>query len=211
MPHPSEAETSAENHTTFLVRAARGGDQDALDSLFARYLPRICRIAALRMNYRMADFADFEDIAQESLVEAFLHLPHLELCQESSFLNWMATIVQNNIADMRRKSMTIKRGSGRVRPAACFGTTVLMDALSACHRPSPSQAAIANETEAKLEAALLRLDDRHRKVIDLRKLCGMNYSVIAEEMGLGSESSARSLFARALGRLTELLCASPSK
>ncbi len=59
--------------------------------------------------------------------------------------------------------------------------------------------------EERLEAALLQLESRHRRVIDLRRLCGFSYEEIAKEMNLGSEATARSLFARALNKLACLL------
>ncbi len=43
--------------TTCLVLAAQGGDRDALEGLFRRYLPRVRQIVALRLGYSLRDFA----------------------------------------------------------------------------------------------------------------------------------------------------------
>lgn len=202
---PSSASNAAATETVALLMAIRGGDDSALDALFERYYPRVCRIASLRIGCRLVDFVDYEDIVQDSLLEAFLQLPNLEEWEEGRLLNWLAVIVQNNIIDQRRRSQTLKRGEGRTRPVACLGSTILVESMGKSDLPSPSQLAIANELEDRLESAFLRLDERHRRVIDLRRLCGLSYLDVAEEMKLGGEATARSLFSRALNRLALMI------
>ncbi|KAA3612756.1 MAG: hypothetical protein DWQ01_03360 [Planctomycetota bacterium] len=206
-PPPNEESEAELSHqpTSFLLRAARDGRRPAVDALFERYLPRITRIAALRTGFRLKEFADFEDIVQESMLEAFLHLANLQIGHDGAFLNWLATIVENNIRDQQRRQLAQKRGAGKVRPFGQYGTTLLTQAFFAGQEPTPSQAMEAGEMEVRLENALLQLNERHRRVIDLRRLCGLSYDEIAEQMDLGGAASARSLFARALNQLTSIL------
>ncbi len=124
--------------TAFLINAARKGDASALEILFHRFLPRVNRIASIRMGCRLKEFADHEDIVQESMIEAFLRLPTMDLRHDGAFLNWLATIVENNIRDHRRHLSAQKRGAGLVHPLTDQGSTFLVDALHASNQQSPS-------------------------------------------------------------------------
>ena len=57
--------------TVHLVQAAQGGDRQALEDLFTRYLPRVRQIVSLRMGRRLTKFVEFEDVTQESLLKIF--------------------------------------------------------------------------------------------------------------------------------------------
>lgn len=138
-------------------------------------------------------------------MHAFVSLDRFDHRSEGSFRNWLASIVENRIRDRWRRSTALKRGDGKVRPFSAFGSSVLSESILAGKQATPSQEAVGHETEERLEAALLALDERSRRAIELRRLCGMSYAEVAVEMGLGTESSARAMVARALARLSPLL------
>jgi len=50
--------------TVNLLRSARSGDREALDSLFKRYLPRVRQIVAIRTGQRLRELEDLEDLVQ---------------------------------------------------------------------------------------------------------------------------------------------------
>lgn len=138
-------------------------------------------------------------------MHAFVNLDRFDHRSEGSFRNWLASIVENRIRDQWRRSTALKRGAGRARPFGAYGSSVLSESILVGKNTTPSQEAMGLETEERLEAALLALDERSRRAIELRRLCGMSYAELASEMGLGSESSARAMVARALARLSQLL------
>ena len=193
--------------TQVLIEGACQGDERALAALFTRYYPRTRAIVALRLGTTARKFIDHEDIVQDTLLNAFRSLRDeaVSCRSEGAFLNWLATIAQNNVADRIRRARRDKRGQGGELRFASVGTTALSAALQGQGAPSPSQEAAGLELEERLEEALLALDDRSRQVIELRRLCGMTHEEIAEAMGLGAASSARALLARARAKLAERL------
>lgn len=195
----SLSETST---TAFLIRNAQNGDASAREELFRRHVPRVTRIVALRMRSRFDDLADVEDVVQETLLDACTNLQGFEPRSDGAFRNWLATLAQHNVTDRARRRATLKRGAGIELAAADLTSSILHDGAVADRGASPSEIARANELEQRLERALLELDERHRRVIDLRRLCDMSFGEIAEEMGLSKESSARSLFSRAMSALS---------
>ena len=69
----------------------------------------------------------------------------------------------------------------------------------------PSQIIRGKEFEEKLNEAIEQLDERHRKIIDLRDHCEMSFEEIAAEMSYKKAATMRSLYKRAKGKLRDLL------
>lgn len=186
--------------TQMLIARAQRGDRTAEDQLFARYLARVRQLVSLRMGRRSLDIAELDDAVQETLLDAFRGLERFEPRSEGAFVNWLATLAENNLRDQARRARTRKRE--HVRTGMAHDSSVLTVSVLAGNVPTPSQVAQARETEARLERALLELPERQRRAVELRCLCGMDFGEIAEQLALGSESSARSLFSRAMGALS---------
>lgn len=188
--------------TLQLLASARAGDRRALDELFARLLPRVRAVVALRMNCRETDLWEREDLVQETLLDAFRSLPSFEVRGEGALIHWLARLVQNNLADHARHRNALRRDEGR-RVRRTDRSTVLTDSVLGVEGATPSQFAQADETEERVETALLALEERQRRVIELRRLCELSFEEIATELGLGGASSARSLYSRALAELAQ--------
>ena len=90
-----------EDPTTCLVLAAQGGDRDALEGLFRRYLPRVRQIVALRLGYSLRDFADSEDLVQEALLNVFRNLDRFGARSEGRFRYWLTRCVANSMRTQR--------------------------------------------------------------------------------------------------------------
>jgi hypothetical protein len=67
------------------VRGAKSGDRKSLEDLFARYLPKVRRIVALRLGCTLRDFAAYEDMVQEGLLRAFEKLEQFQELSEGGF------------------------------------------------------------------------------------------------------------------------------
>lgn len=186
------------------IRAAQAGDGEALERLFARYLPRVRAMVAVRMGRLQRDCGDLEDLVQETFRDAVVALQHLEHTSDGMFVAWLARCIENNIADHARAGRALKRGGGRVRPFAAMQTS-LSESLFAGREDPASQVAWGNEAEERIERALLTLGSRYREVIALRVHGGLGYRDIAVAMGLPSENTANVLFLRARARLQQVL------
>ncbi len=189
--------------TLALIQAAQSGDRNAEQELFARYLERVRQIVGLRMGKKAGEITDLDDIVQETLLDAFVSLERFEAKSEGAFLNWLATLAENNVRDQVRRSQALKRGGGQQQPAG--GSSILRASGVAGLEATPSQVAVGNELQARIEEAMLALPERSRRVIELRSLCNMDFDEIAKELDLGAESSARSLYSRAMGELSSKL------
>ena len=183
------------------VHAAQSGDEVALDDLFQRYLPRVTRLVAARLGEQWAELANEDDLVQESFVDALKALREGQLATDADFCNWMAKCVQNNIRDQFRRAHAGKRDRHMVRRQADLAESFLTDTILGADTPTPSQCALAHETEARLEEGLRALSSVYREVISLRAYCGMAYREIAKTMGLPSENTANVLFHRARAEL----------
>lgn len=181
------------------VRAARDGDRAALDGLFRRYLPWVLDTVALRLGRRRQDCGAIEDVAQESLLDAFRSIDRFRDRSEGSFRHWLAKIVENNVRDRERRRTAQKRGDGRER---VFRDLFDSEAGGGPEVPgrdsSPSQVASSREDVALVEAALLRLNEKQREILILRDRCGMSFEEVAQAHGLKNAESARTTYRRAL-------------
>jgi RNA polymerase sigma factor (sigma-70 family) len=203
--HNENAPSAADlNVTLGEIRAAQGGDGDALERLFARYLPRVRAMVAARLGRLQRDCGDLEDLVQETFRDAVVALHHLDHDSEGMFVAWLARCIENNIADHARAGRALKRGGGRVRPFAAMQTS-LSESLFAGRDDPASQVARGHEAEERIECALLTLGARYREVIALRVHGELSYREIAATMGLPSENTANVLFLRARARLQQVL------
>jgi RNA polymerase sigma-70 factor (ECF subfamily) len=191
--------------TLVLIRAAQGGDAAALDALFARYLPRVRHIVALRLGWRLRQVIEVDDIVQEVLIDAFQGLERFEPRSEASFRNWLARCVEREITDASRTETRKKRGGGKVRRFGDYDSSFLGSTLFGADTDSPSAGVRADELSQRLEEAILQLPAYQRDLIVLRALCEMSYAEVARELGISREETVRVAYSRALRQLKELL------
>ena len=191
--------------TTRLVGAAQKGDRQALEELFARYLPRVRQIVALRMGARQRKILEVDDIAQETLLGVFKGLERFEHRSQGSFRNWLARCVQSQVAGAARKANAKKRGGGDVRLFCDLAPEGFRSTIFPGRGQTPSEVAEEKEMEERIEGALLALPRHHREVIILRKLCELPYAEVARELGFAEATTARKAYSRAMEKLRELL------
>jgi RNA polymerase sigma-70 factor (ECF subfamily) len=185
------------------VRAARSGDRTALNDLLTCYLPWVRQTVALRLRRSLREWCEFDDIVQESLLDAFRSLGAF-VEHEGSFANWLAGIVLNNIRDAARKSARQCRNPDRVEQRLDGSPSGSAPGI-ASRDASPSQLAQAQELEDRVERAMLALSDAHREILVLRDRCNLQYAEIATQLGFKNEDTARALHHRALRKLEAAL------
>lgn len=191
--------------TTLLIRAAQAGDATAREALFARYLPRVRQIVALRMGQRLRQLIEVDDVVQEVLLDAFQGLEKFEPRSEGSFRNWLARCVEREIVDSARTETRKKRGGGAVRRFSDCDSSLLGSSIFGADATSPSAGVRLDELGERIEEALLQLPAYQRDLIVLRALCEMSYAEIAAELGISREETVRVAFSRALRQLKEQL------
>ena len=182
---PTEAESSL-----VLVRRAHEGDQDAVDKLFARYLPRLQRWAHGRLPAWARGSLDTHDLVQDTFMQVLQRLDQFEPRHEGAFQGYLRQALFNRVRD-------------EIRRATRRGPASELNDDKATADPSPLEQAIGQETLERYEAALARLREEDREAIILRIELGYPYSEIVTALGKPSVAAAHMAVSRALVRLAE--------
>lgn len=183
--------------TLTLLDRARAGDADALDTLIARFLPRLRRWATGRLPGWARDLADTHDLVQETVIQAFKKIDTFEVRGDGALQAYLRQVLLNRI----RKEI---RRAGR-RPEAGALDSQIGDA-----GPSPLEAAIGSEAAERYEAALGRLRRQDREAIVGHVELGLSKKELAEALGKPSANAARMAVERALFRLAREMNAASS-
>lgn len=146
-----------------------------------------------------------EDLTQEVLLQVFRDLGAFQVEPGASFSGWVRMIAQRKLADLWRREKSKKRGGGRVRHLGEFDESGGREHFADANTPRPSMEARLGELHQALQNALAQLDEKDRRVLELRTLQGLSYAEIAPQIGYQKEVTVRSLHLRALQRLQELL------
>lgn len=171
-----------------LVERCRLNDRAAQAELYRRYAKAMFN-AALRIT---GDYAEAEDVLQESFLSAFRELHGYK--GESSFGAWLKRIVVNkSINCLRQRRLAL---------------VPLAEQHDGQADHAPTAADPDEETEQHYRADVLRrciqeLPDGYRVVLTLYLLEGYDHLEIAGILGI-SESTSKSQYSRARQRLREL-------
>ncbi len=168
-----------------LVARAQGGDAEAFEDLYRRYVSRVYAVC-LRLT---ADTGDAERLTQDAFVQAWRKLGTYRA--EAAFSTWLHRLAVNTVWQDRRAS---RRRRTRII------TTDAAAILDGRVEPPPSGAAI------DLERAVAALPERARMVFVLHDVEGYRHEEIAEMMNTSVGTSkaqlhrARALLRKAIGR-----------
>lgn len=143
-----------------LVTCAQAGDMNAFAQLVRDYQNPVIHFC----HRMLGSTQDAEDIAQETFVRVFRHLPRLK--PNAKFSTFLFTVARNLSLNALRDSHKYRRHE-----------PVEQDIESKASGPDGH--ARANETQALVERALATLSPDHREVLLLREMQGMDYDEIA--------------------------------
>ena len=184
---PSDASWES---TLSLLARARAGDEQALNDLFARYIPTLRRWASGRLPHWARNLADTPDLVQETLIQVFRKIEGFEHRGEGALQAYLRQAVMNRIRNEVR--------AAQHRPEVVgLDEELLDDGLS------PLETAIGVEAVERYEAALQRLRDDERELIVARIELGLTYPELATATGKPTPDAARMAVTRALVRLVE--------
>lgn len=176
--------------TLRLLTAARGGDADAMDRLFARYVPGLRQWASGRLPRWARDISDTHDLVQETVLRVFKRLEGFEYRGEGALKAYLRHALMNRIRNEIRRSRSLRAeealDSGIEDPGV-----------------SPFEWAVGGEVLDRYEAALMRLTPVEREHIIARVELGMTYEEMMNALERPSIDAARMTVTRALVRLSE--------
>jgi RNA polymerase sigma factor (sigma-70 family) len=174
-----------------LLLKAQSGNDEALDQLLARYLPRLRRWASGRLPWALRTMLDTEDLVQDAVIKALPHLKTLEIRSQSALKFYLQQALKNRIVDLHKRA--------RCRPEREGEIPEFVQADG----PSPQHAAIVAEEIERYERALGSLRSTEQQAIMLRIEFGYTYGEIAKELRKRSSDAARMAVSRALVRLAD--------
>lgn len=174
--------------TQRLLERAQTGDDQALEQIFARYLPRLMRWATGRLPRAARDVVDTGDLVQDSLLKVVRALRGIRGRYPATFPTYLRTTILNRLRDEARRSAGQPRVTG-------------LDGSEMDPSPSPLEESIGRELAADYEQALLRLDDDDRAALFLRIEMGLHFQEVADAMSKPSPDAARMAVNRAVIRL----------
>ncbi len=174
-------------HDEVLVSAAKSGDAVAFVELSKRHSKMV-----LRRVYRIVkNWEDAEDVLQESLMRAFLHLKDFE--ERSSFSSWLTRIAINFAL------MSLRKKRGHIE----ISMEVIHDDHGIRYRWEPKDPAEGPESrcsrrerEDLLEGAIRKLPPKLRQVVQMKLIDGRSGEEVSQTLGI-SVPAAKSRLARA--------------
>lgn len=168
-----------------LVIAAKNGNGHAFEILVDRHQEKILAVALRYTRVRQ----DAEDVVQQSLQKAFVHLSRFE--GKSSFATWLTRIAVNEALMMLRKERLL----GQV---PLDYSSEIEDAGPRLEipdtRPDPETSCLRQEWVRILSATMVKLRPSMRKAIELRELRELSIEDTAQRMGLSVAAAKGRLF-----------------
>jgi RNA polymerase sigma-70 factor (ECF subfamily) len=188
-----------------LLEEAKHGSATALGTLIEECRCYLLSVANQELPEKLRAKVAPSDMVQDSCLEAQLAFQQFRGQSRDELVNWLRTILLFNISNARRRYCdTAKRQLHRE-----FSLDDLTDQsnapwqLAACE-PSPSQAAIRHEDEARIEKAIEQLPDHFRQAVLLRQREHLTFGEIGQRMNRSAEAT-RKLWARGIEQLQQIL------
>jgi RNA polymerase sigma-70 factor (ECF subfamily) len=145
--------------------------------------------------------ADAEEVCQEAMLKAFVHIPQFRA--EARFSTWLIQITVNEALMRRRRDRTVVMEGLAEHPDE-EGNYTPRD--FADWREIPSEALERKEVRQRLAEALAMLDRKYREVFMMRDMEHLNIQETAEALGI-STASVKTRLLRARLMLRDLLAA----
>lgn len=191
-----------------LVERARGGDREALGTLLTSHERMIFAVCLRTLGDREAA----RDIAQDALVKAIQSLDMFD--GRSRFSTWLTRIAINASLSHLRKQRLRKHASldaparsgsgGGGRSGSSGGGGSGIGSTLPGREPEPSSRIESAETLDRLDEAMAGIDPEQRVLLSLRDVRGLDYTQIADVLGVPVGTVKSRLF-RARAALREAM------
>ena len=148
-----------------LVRRAKDGDTQALETLCGRHAPRVGRLAA----HVLSDPEDARDAAQEALAKLCVKIGQFR--GEAAFSTWLHRLTLNACRDVAQRRAR--------RPH-----DPLLEDVRAGSEDAPERSAELSELRADLRDGLAALPETQARVLVLKDALGFSFEEISAAAGI---------------------------
>ncbi|MGD9719718.1 MAG: sigma-70 family RNA polymerase sigma factor [Pirellulales bacterium] len=183
------------------IAAARAGCEQALNRLFTACRPYLLLVANQGLPAKLRAKMGGSDLVQETLLQVKRNFARFRGDTEAELIAWLRGALLNNLqAETRRYRTTQKRELSREVSLDGGFSDAEHEGPVDVAVPSPGSQMVAAEEATRLNAALARLPDDYRLVIELRNWDERPFNEIGEILGRSADA-ARKLWARAIEQL----------
>lgn len=181
-----------------LLAAARRGSPGSLGQLFEMLRAQLTLLANEELPWELRAKLGPSDVVQETALDMHRNFETFHGTTAEECFGWLRAMLRNNVVDaVRRFEGSQKRDISLERP---LDSQARENAAVAARDGLPEGSAIRHEDAAAVNAALARMPDDHRRVIELRYWRGLSFPEIGIEMNRSADA-ARKLWYRALESL----------
>jgi RNA polymerase sigma-70 factor (ECF subfamily) len=183
-----------------LVARVMRGDRAALGDLLSAYQHRLFNVS-LRMVGNRDDAAE---VTQEAMLKIVEHIRDYN--GKAAISTWMIRIVMNlSISLLRKRKLRQTASLEGAMPDNGDQSAALRDRIADEREPGPEQSVQRREMIAHLHKALARLEEDFRAVLVLRDIDELDYSRIADVLGVPVGTVKSRLFRARLALRHEML------
>ncbi len=195
-----KAENPAGSEDNLLISQYLQGDSAAMEKLIIRYQDRIYNVI-LKI---CANPSDAAELTQETFVKAISNIRNFG--QRSAFYTWLFRIAVNlTISHCKRKAKIKFHPIDQQEPQESEdGKRALKEFIQDKSSPDPAELMQKKELCDLVLRMLEQLPEEHKAVLILRDIEGMDYSRIADVLGI-ELGTVKSRLSRARSNLKELL------
>ncbi len=202
---------SASDETLLLQNHVLNGNvNEAVGQLMSKYQSRLERVISFRMDHRLKNRLDAQDVVQEAFVEAVRRLDDYKKCADKmTFFLWLRFITLQKLTQLHRHHLGVAaRDAGRDIPIdrgrLPQATSMVLAAQLLGNNTSPSRAAEREERRMKLDQALSQIEELDREVLALRHFEQLSNQETSKLLDL-SPTAASNRYIRALRRLKTII------
>jgi RNA polymerase sigma-70 factor (ECF subfamily) len=192
-----------------LLRRGFDDPQGLLAEVFDVFHDRYWHLLNFRMDHRLMSRVDADDILQDAYLAAQQRIHHWIEKPKFSLFAWVRMIVVQSLIDVHRQHIGADmRCAGREvtlgGPRMPHTTAASLANGLAGNQTSPSGAAMRNESQEQLMAAISQMSEIDQEMIALRHFEGLSNKQAAEVLEL-SMTAASNRYVRAIAKLQEVL------
>lgn len=187
-----------------MVQKAKTGDDQALNHLMERYLPRVLKIVRMRMGAKLRSQMESMDMVQDVMQRALKGFDQFDLRHEGAFLHWLRKMVQHEILEWSEHYNAQMRDPNKeIHSDGADGRSVLDD-IPTDSVWNQSLRLHLKDDVLRLEQAMDDLSEEHREIIIMRQHEDLSFPEIGKILKC-TEDAARMKYARAMNNLTNAM------
>lgn len=185
------------------IEAAKAGSREALGRLLDSYRTYLKRVARREIGRDLRGKIDPSDLVQETLIDAQRDFAQFTSASHSRLQAWLTELLNHNLLDAHRHYRQAGKRQVDREVALDSRLKAELSARADESRRKQERHADQNAPQAKLDAAIERLPEAYRTIIDLRHSKRLTFPQIGERLNKTADA-ARMLYYRAIETLKSL-------